>query len=153
MLTTRGRCVLGLGLSVYLVAWAFGSKPLYPVATGFLLVVGLAWMWVRLANRPFNVQRGWGDSEHVEGDDVPVFVQLYASGSVLPAAATLVERVGRLGVERHLLRRNGRRLSVRYVLARRPGGGCDFADVQGASAGPVGLGRAAGALPGTGALC
>src|SRR5436189_243684 len=50
MLTTRGRCVLGLGLGVYLAAWAFGSKPLYPVATGLLLVVALAWVWVRLAN-------------------------------------------------------------------------------------------------------
>src|SRR4051795_6943532 len=62
MLTGRGRCMLGLGLGVYLAAWAFGSKPLYPVATGLLLVVALAWAWVRLSNRPFRVRRGWGDT-------------------------------------------------------------------------------------------
>src|SRR3954463_16230691 len=120
MLTPRGRCILGLGLGVYLAAWAFGSKPLYPVATGLLLVVLVAWVWVRLANRPFRVRRGWGDSEHVEGDEVTVVLELDASGAVPPAAATLVERVGHLGEQRHLLRRNGRRLSVRYVLERLP---------------------------------
>jgi uncharacterized protein (DUF58 family) len=149
MLTTRGRCVLGLGLGVYIAAWAFGSKPLYPVATGLLLVVGLAWVWVRLANRPFRVQRGWGDSEHVEGDDVPVVVQLDASGNVLPAAATLV---GRLGTERHALRRNGRRLSVRYVLVQLRRGRYAFDDVHVEIADPFGLERVAVPLPAPGAL-
>jgi uncharacterized protein (DUF58 family) len=152
MLTTRGRGVLGLGLGVYLAAWAFGSKPLYPVAAGLLLVAALAWAWVRLANRPFRVQRGWGDAEHVEGDDVPVVVQLDASGRVLPAAATLVERVGRLGVERHALRRNGSRLSVRYVLERLPRGRYAFDDIHVEIADPFGLERVAVALPAPGAL-
>ena len=61
MLTRRGRVILGLGFGVYIAAWAFGSKPLYPVATGLLLVVLVAWAWVRLADRPFRVRRGWGD--------------------------------------------------------------------------------------------
>jgi uncharacterized protein (DUF58 family) len=152
MLTTRGRCVLGLGLGVYISAWAFGSKPLYPVATGLLLVVVLAWVWVRWANRPFRVQRGWGDSEHVEGDDVPVVVQLEATGRVLPAAATLVERVGRLGPQRHSLRRNGRRLSLRYVLERLPRGRYAFEDVRVEIADPFGLERVAMPLPAPGAL-
>src|SRR5437667_7169005 len=107
MLTPRGRVIFVLGFGVYVAAWAFGSKPLYPVATGLLLVVGVAWVWVRLANRPFRVRRGWGDSEHVEGDDVPVIVELEATAGVLPASATLVERVGRLEEQRHSLRRNG----------------------------------------------
>jgi uncharacterized protein (DUF58 family) len=152
VLTTRGRFVLGLGLGVYIAAWAFGSKPLYPVATGLLLVVALAWVWVRLANRPFRVQRGWGDAEHVEGDDVPVVVQLEASGSVQPAAAMLVERVGRLGVERHPLRRSGRRLSVRYVLERLPRGRYAFDNVLVEIADPFGLERVAVSLPAPGAL-
>jgi uncharacterized protein (DUF58 family) len=152
MLTRRGRCVLGLGLGVYLAAWGFGSKPLYPVATGLLLVVALAWVWVRLANRPFRVQRGWGDAEHVEGDHVPVVVQLEASASVLPAAATLVERVGRLGEQRHPLRRNGRRLSVRYVLERLPRGRYAFEDVRVEIADPFGLENVAVPLPAPGAL-
>jgi uncharacterized protein (DUF58 family) len=152
MLTARGRCVLGLGLGVYVAAWAFGSKPLYPVATGLLLVVGLAWVWVRLANRPFRVRRGWGDTEHVEGDDVPVVVELDASGSVMPAAATLVERVGRLGEQRHTLRRNGRRLSIRYVLERLPRGRYAFEDVRIELADPFGLECVAVSLPAPGAL-
>jgi uncharacterized protein (DUF58 family) len=152
MLTARGRCVLGLGLGVYVAAWAFGSKPLYPVATGLLLVVGLAWVWVRLADRPFRVRRGWGDTEHVEGDDVPVVVELDASASVMPAAATLVERVGRLGEQRHALRRNGRRLSVRYVLERLPRGRYAFEDVRIELADPFGLEGVALSLPAPGAL-
>src|SRR6476659_6513082 len=144
--------MLGLGVGVYFAAWGFGSRPLYPVATGLLLVVGLAWLWVRLANRPFRVRRGWGDSEHVEGDDVPVAVELDASASIPPAAATLVERVGRLGDQRHVLRRNGRRLSVRYVLARLPRGRYAFEDVRLEIADPFGLESVAVALPAPGAL-
>src|SRR5207244_4325430 len=107
--TRRGRSVVALGLVVYLAAWAFGSKPLYPVATGLLLVSAVAWGWLHLANRPFRVRRGSGDSEHVEGDDVPVVVELESTGRVLPAAATLAERIGRLGEQRHALRRPGAR--------------------------------------------
>jgi uncharacterized protein (DUF58 family) len=152
MLTGRGRSVLGLGLGVYIAAWAFGSRPLYPVATGLLLVVAVAWIWVRLANRPFRVRRGWGDNEHVEGDDVPVVVELESSASVAPAAATLVERVGRLGEQRQPLRRRGRRLSVRYVLERLPRGRYAFADVRAEIADPFGLERVAVPLPAPGAL-
>jgi uncharacterized protein (DUF58 family) len=152
MLSARGRCMLGLGLGVYIAAWAFGSRPLYPVATGLLLVVAVAWIWVRLATRPFRIQRGWGDSEHVEGDDVPVVVELTASGSVLPAAATLVERVGRLGEQRHRLRRHGRRLSVRYVLEALPRGRYAFEDVRVDLADPFALESASISLPPPGAL-
>jgi uncharacterized protein (DUF58 family) len=152
MLTARGRSVLGLGVGVYVAAWGFGSRPLYPVATGLLLVVALAWVWVRLANRPFRVRRGWGDIEHVEGDDVPVLAELDASASVLPAAATLVERVGRLGEQRHVLRRHGRRLSVRYVLERLPRGRYAFDDVQVEIADPFGLESVTVPLPAPGAL-
>jgi uncharacterized protein (DUF58 family) len=152
MLTPRGRVVLGLGFGVYIAAWAFGSKPLYPVATGLLLVVAVAWMWVRLANRPFRVVRGWGDNEHIEGDDVPVVVELHANASVLPAAATLVESVGRLGRQRQPLRRSGRRLSTRYVLERLPRGRYAFDDVRVELADPFGLESVAVPLPAPGAL-
>jgi uncharacterized protein (DUF58 family) len=152
MLTARGRSMLGLGLGVYIAAWAFGSKPLYPVATGLLLVVGVAWVWVRLANRPFRVRRGWGDNEHVEGDNVPVVVELEALANVVPAAATLVERVGRLGEQRHGLKRHGRSLSVRYVLERLPRGRYTFDDVRVDIADPFGLESVSIALPAPGAL-
>jgi uncharacterized protein (DUF58 family) len=152
MLTSRGRVVLGLGFGVYIAAWAFGSKPLYPVAVGLLLVVATAWVWVRLANRPFKVTRGWGDREQLEGDDVPVVIELRATATVLPASATLVERVGRLGEQRHPLRRRGRRLSVRYVLARLPRGRYAFDDVRVELADPFGLENVEIPLPAPGAL-
>ena len=166
MLTRRGRSILGLGFGVYLAAWAFGSKPLYPVAIGLLLVVAVAWVWVRLANRPFRVRRGWGDSEHVEGDDVPVVVELEATAGVLSASATLVERVGRLGDQRHSLRRrnrerrgrrhslrrNRRRLSIRYVLDRLPRGRYAFEEVRVEIADPFELERVTVSLPTPGAL-
>jgi uncharacterized protein (DUF58 family) len=88
----------------------------------------------------------------VEGDDVPVVVELDASGSVMPAAATLVERVGRLGEQRHTLRRNGRRLSIRYVLERLPRGRYAFEDVRIELADPFGLEGVAVSLPAPGAL-
>jgi uncharacterized protein (DUF58 family) len=152
VLTQRGRFIFALGFGVYLAAWAFGSKPLYPVATGLLLVVLVAWVWVRLADRPFIVQRGSGDREHVEGDDVPVVVEVRATGRVMPAAATLTERVGRLGEQRHLLRRNGRRLSVRYVLEQVPRGRYAFEEVCLELADPFALEREIVSLPPPGAL-
>jgi uncharacterized protein (DUF58 family) len=150
--TRRGRFVLALGLGVYVAAWAFGSKPLYPVATGLLLVGAVAWIWVRLANRPFRVRRGWGDREHVEGDDVPVVVELEPTASILPASVTLVETIGRLGEQRHVLRRHGRRLSVRYMLERLPRGRYSFGDVRAELADPFGLERIVLPLPAPGAL-
>jgi uncharacterized protein (DUF58 family) len=152
VLTQRGRFVFALGFGVYVAAWAFGSKPLYPVATGLLLVVLVAWAWVRLAKRPFAVHRGSGDGEHLEGDDVPVVVELQGSGTVMPAAATLSERVGRLGEQRYTLRRSGRRLSVRYVLEHVPRGRYVFEDVRLELADPFGLERAVVPLPAPGAL-
>ena len=41
-MTRRGRAVLALGFFVYLAAWVFGSRALYPVATGLLFTVALA---------------------------------------------------------------------------------------------------------------
>jgi uncharacterized protein (DUF58 family) len=152
MLTPRGRVVLGLGFGVYIAAWAFGSKPLYPVAVGLLLVVATAWVWVRLADRPFKVTRGWGEREQLEGDDAPVVVELRATAKMLPASATLVERVGRLGEQRHPLRRRGRRLTVRYVLARLPRGRYAFEDVRVELADPFGLENVEIPLPAPGAL-
>jgi uncharacterized protein (DUF58 family) len=152
MLTQRGRVIFALGFGVYLAAWAFGSKPLYPVATGLLLVVLVAWVWIRLANRPFVVHRGTGEREHVEGDNVPIVVELLATGAVLPAAATLVERIGRLGPQRHALRRSGRRLVVRYVLERVPRGRYVFEDVRVELSDPFLLERVVAPLPPPGAL-
>ena len=50
-MTQRGRLALGLGCLTYLAAWAFGSKPLYPVALGLIALAAAARLWVRLATR------------------------------------------------------------------------------------------------------
>jgi uncharacterized protein (DUF58 family) len=152
MLTTRGRLILALGFGIYIAAWGFGSDPLYPVATGLILVIAVAWVWVRLADRPFRVVRGWGDQEHVEGDDVPVMVELHPTGNVMPALVTLVEQVGRLGEQRHVLRRSGRRLSVKYVLQRVPRGRYAFDEVRAELMDPFALEQAIVPLPAPGAL-
>jgi uncharacterized protein (DUF58 family) len=144
--------LLALGLGVYLVAWAFGSIPLYPVATGLLLAVLVAWVWIRLADRPFRVRRGWGERDLVEGDDVPVYAELVPTGNVLPASVRLVERVGRLGVQRHLLELRDRRFRLRYVLKGLPRGRYAFADVRVELSDPFGLERAVVQLPAPGAL-
>ena len=98
------------------------------------------------------MRRGSGDHEHVEGDNVPVVVELDSTGRVLPAAATLVERIGRLGTQRHALRRRGRRLSVRYVLRSLPRGRYVFQDVRVELGDPFGLQRAVVELSSPGAL-
>ena len=51
-MTRTGRLALALGVATYIAAWAFGSVPLYPIATGLLLVVLFAWASVRLAKKP-----------------------------------------------------------------------------------------------------
>jgi hypothetical protein len=45
-MTRRGRSVLVLGLVVYVAAWVFGSRALYPVANGLVLAVVFALAWV-----------------------------------------------------------------------------------------------------------
>ena len=83
-MTRRGRSVLALGLVVYVAAWAFGSRPLYPVAAGLLLASALAWAWVRAADRPMRVERRSQARDHVEGDDIEQRVVVHPSGRLPP---------------------------------------------------------------------
>ena len=151
-MTRRGRSVLALGFLVYLAAWALGSKPLYPVAGGLLLVVGLAWAWVHLGNGPFRVHRNLGERDHVEGDDVQVAVAVEPMGFVPPPVAAVVERVGKLGEQRHFLRRRGRRLAITYVLRRVRRGRYVFEGSRVQVSDPFGLWRVDSSLPAPGAL-
>jgi uncharacterized protein (DUF58 family) len=150
--TRRGRSVLTLGLVVYLAAWAFGSRPLYPVAAGLLLASALAWTWVRAADRPMRVERRAPKREHVEGDDVEQRVIVRPTSWLPPPTAALVEAVGRLGEQRHVLGRQGRRLFVDYRLRRLPRGRYAFSDSRIEIADPFGLQRRAVPLPQPGAL-
>jgi uncharacterized protein (DUF58 family) len=150
--TRRGRSVLALGLIVYLAAWAFGSRPLYPVAAGLLLASGLAWVWVHLANGGFVVHRDLGEHEHVEGDDVQLAIAIEPAARVAAPTAELAERVGRLGEQRHPLRRRGRRLAITYVLEGLRRGRYVFSDSRLVISDPFGLHRVAVPLERPGAL-
>jgi uncharacterized protein (DUF58 family) len=112
-MTPRGRAVLGLGLLTYVVARAFGSKPLYPVALGLLFALVVGWLWVRLARGPMQLHREIGTEERFEGDDVAVELRLEHDAHVPPASLVLVERVSGIGERRTALEaRHGR-----YTLA------------------------------------
>lgn len=122
MLTDRGRWVLAVGGLTYLVAWAFGSEPLYPVAVGLVLAVGIAALWVRLLARPMSLRRTLGRGEHVDGDDVPVHLELEVDGSLPATSLLLVERIARLGERRTVLERRGGGLHGGYLLEGVPRG-------------------------------
>jgi uncharacterized protein (DUF58 family) len=152
MLTPRGRLALLLGGALYVVAWAFGSKTLYPVAIGFLLVVVLAALSVHLAARPMGYRRSGGAKEHLEGDDVTVDVEIEPRGPLGLASATVVERLAKLGERSVALRREGRLLRGRYVLHSLPRGRYGVDQAQAVIEDPFGLERATVDLPAQGAL-
>jgi uncharacterized protein (DUF58 family) len=117
LLTDRGRWVLALGGMIYLTAWIFGSKPLYPVAVGLVLAVVVAVVWVRLFAKPMRLRRRLGRKVVVDGGDVPVGLQLEVDGRVPPGSVTLTEEVGRIGhVETPLHRGGSGILRGAYVL-------------------------------------
>ena len=91
--------------------WAFGSRPLYPVATGLLLAVALAAVWIGLARKPMRLARHLRGGEHLEGDDLRIDLDLEVEGSVPLPAVVLVEELGKLGKHVTPMRSNGRRLT------------------------------------------
>ena len=67
-LTDRGRLVLAFGLGIYVVAWGFGSRSLYPVATGLALAAIGARLWVTAsATTGRSAAHPRGSPEHLEG--------------------------------------------------------------------------------------
>ncbi len=151
-MTARGRSVLALGVVVYLAAWAFGSKPLYPVATGLLVVSALAWLWVHVGTGPFRIHRRTGERDLVEGDDVPIRMKLEPVGAMPLATVEVVEQIDRLGEQRHVLRRFGRALRIDYVLPSLRRGRYAYEDVHAELTDPFGLQRVTVSLPSPGAL-
>jgi uncharacterized protein (DUF58 family) len=125
-LTARGRAVLALGLLTYVVARAFGSKPLYPVALGLLFALVVGWLWVRLARAPMRLHREIGADERYEGDDVQVELRLEHDAQVPPASLVVVEQVSGAGERRTPL--HGRRGS--YTLERLPRGRYAFLEAR-----------------------
>ena len=142
-MTGRGRAVLGLGLVVYVVAWVFGSRALYPVATGLVAAVALAVGWVRLSARPPRVRRHGAEGELVEGDDVRIDLVVEPPARVQPPTLVAHEGLARLGARDVELRRGrpGRWVGG-YVLRRVPRGRYPFETVQLSIEDPFGLARA-----------
>jgi uncharacterized protein (DUF58 family) len=152
MLTPRGRLAIALGALLYVVAWAFGSVSIYPVAAGLVLAVGLAWAWVRIANRPLQLRRvSWG-ARHVEGEDVPLSFELVPEGRFSPSSVLVVDRVARLGEAEVEAKRARGKLVGRYVLPAVPRGRYPYESSTVVVEDPFGLERAETTIEGSGAL-
>jgi uncharacterized protein (DUF58 family) len=151
-MTLNGRLALALGVATYIAAWAFGSVPLYPIATGLLLVVLFAWASVRLAKKPMRLVRTTSAHEQLEGEDLRVHLELQPEGRLLPVSVLLVDEVGRLGERRVPLRRGDSRLFGSYVLRALPRGRYPFGEARALLEDPFGLERAEVKLTGGGAL-
>jgi uncharacterized protein (DUF58 family) len=150
--TLRGRLLLLLAAVTYVAAWAFGSRALYPVAVGLSLAVLLAWAWARALRRPMRIERRTGHTDHFEGTDVLVEVELVPETALVPSAVLLVERVGRLGERSTVLERHGNKLGARYVLQALPRGRYRFTEARAVLDDPFGLERVEQPLPGEGTL-
>ncbi len=146
-MTSRGRLALALGCLTYLAAWAFGSKPLYPVALGLIAAALLARLWTRLAGRPVELRRRLPAGERFAGDDVHVRLELVAPRR-LPANVLVQERIGKLG-ERETPVPRGK---ASYVLERLPRGRYAFEDTTAVIEDPLGFDRVELPLPTPGAL-
>ena len=151
-MTRRGRLTLALAAGIYLAAWTFGSRPLYPVAVGLALAVALAVVWVRSSAVPERVRRDVGTRQLTEGDDLRVRIEVEFGGGVRPPGIELVERIGRLGLQRAPLEYGRRRAFGRYVLRGVPRGSYVYSESRVVVEDPFGLARAERPLSGAGAL-
>jgi uncharacterized protein (DUF58 family) len=149
---TRRKLALLLGAVAYLAAWAFGSRPLYPVALGVLLAVLLSWAWIRLATGPATLRRIAGRGDETEGSDVKIELLLELESRVPPPSVVLVERIGRLGERETPLERTSRGFEGRYTLERVPRGCYSFAEAEVVLGDPFGLERTVLPVRGGGAV-
>lgn len=141
-LTERGRLALLLAGGIYLVAWGFGSRSLYPIATGLALAVVGARIWVAILRQPVTLRRHLGAREYIEGDDVTVGLEAKAQRNPGPRNLEVYEQISRLGEHRVELHRRGGELTARYVLPQVPRGRYRFEAVQAVFEDPFALARA-----------
>jgi len=121
-LTRRGWSTLLLGVATYVVAWLFGAKALYPVATGLALAPLAARVWVGLAAAPIRLTRRAGKGALLEGEDVWVSLSAQPESRVPAPGLTVTERLARFGDQVTTLRRAGGFYRGTYVLERVPRG-------------------------------
>jgi uncharacterized protein (DUF58 family) len=141
-LTERGRLALLLAGGIYLVAWGFGSRSLYPIATGLALAVVGARIWVEILRQPVTLRRDLGAREYIEGDDVTIGLEAKAQRSPGPRTLEIYEQISKLGERRVELHRGGRELHIRYVLPAMQRGRYRFDAVRAVFEDPFGLARA-----------
>jgi uncharacterized protein (DUF58 family) len=149
-MTRRGVLTLLLGVVTYIVAWVFGAKALYPVATGLVLAPLAARTWVRLAAGPIELRRRTGGGllggvgrrgTLLEGEDVWITLEARPQSRVPPPAIVVTERIARLGERETPLRRAGAMHRGTYVLERVPRGRYVVEDVRATIEDPFGLAR------------
>ena len=160
-MTRRGVLTLLLGVVTYVVAWVFGAKALYPVATGLVLAPLAARTWVRLAAAPIELRRRTGGGllggvgRHgtlVEGEDVWITLEARPQSRVPPPAIVITEQIARLGKRETPLRRTGAMYRGTYVLEQVPRGRYLIEDARATIEDPFGLARVEVDLAAGGAL-
>ncbi len=97
MLTGRGRLSMLLAATVYVAAWALGTREAYLPALGLLVLPVLAVAYVSLARGPFDLQRRGGPGEHVEGGVLDVRVRVERGGGLPVSGATLFDTMAATG--------------------------------------------------------
>ena len=151
-MTRRGWLTLLLGAATYVVAWLFGAKALYPVATGLVLASLGAHAWVRLAAGPIRLRRRAGKGALLEGQDVWVSLEAQPASRVPAPGLVVTERIARLGDQVTTLSRTGRGYRGTYVLERVPRGRYEVEHARAAIDDPFGLARAEIELDARGSL-
>ncbi len=142
-MTPRGRAVLALGLVVYVVAWVFGARALYPVAAGLVLAVAVAVAWVRLSSVPPFFDRHGASRDVVEGEDVRIDLIVQPVSPLSPPTLVAHESVGRLGErDLELVRVGHRRYAGGYELRGVARGRYLFETARLSVEDPFGLARA-----------
>jgi len=151
-MTRRGWLTLLLGAATYVVAWLFGAKALYPVATGLVLAPLGARAWVRLAAAPIRLTRRAGKGALLEGEDVWVSLEARPESRVPAPGLTVTERIARFGEQVTTLSRAGAGYRGTYVLERVPRGRYIVEEARATIDDPFGLARAEVELDARGSL-
>jgi uncharacterized protein (DUF58 family) len=140
-MTRRGWLTLLLGAATYVVAWLFGAKALYPVATGLVLAPlgALAWVW--LAAGPMRLRRRAGKGALLEGGDVWVSLDVQPESRMPAAGIAITERIARFGDQVTTLSRAGGGYRGTYVLERVPRGRYVVEEARATVDDPFGLAR------------
>ena len=142
-MTRRGSLTLLLGAATYVVAWLFGAKALYPVATGLVLAPLAARAWVGLAAAPIQLRRRAGKGALLEGEDVWVGLEARPRSRVPAPSLVVTERIARFGDQvTTLTRGGGGGYRGTYVLERVPRGRYAVESARATIDDPFGLARA-----------